>query len=218
MKKLILGLVAVVGVLIGGLLGFAMMQPDVLHVERSVSIAAAPVDVAPHINNLKKFTEWSPWSDIDPTQKVTFSEPAEGVGAKYEWVGNDQVGTGSMAITESSPEKVVMRLIFVAPWQSEADAGFTVKPEGEGVSVTWTYDQQADLSAKLMSVFINMDDMLGADYEKGLAALKVKVEADAAARKAAEAAAEAEAARLEAEAAAAAAAAAAAPAGEVAPG
>ena len=186
MKKLILGVVLVLGLLVGGVLGAAMLQPDAIHVERTVRVSATQADVFPHVNDLQKFTAWSPWSGIDPNQKVTFTDQTAGLGAKYSWEGNEMVGTGSMEITTSTPENVVMRLIFVAPWQSEADAGFVLKPEGEALDVTWTYDQQADLSAKVMGLFIDMDDMLGGDYERGLNSLKALAEKDAQARIAAE--------------------------------
>lgn len=187
MKKLILGVVGVLGLSVGGLVGFAALQPDAIHVERTETIQARPVDVYPHLSDLKRFTAWSPWSGMDPNQKVEYTAQTEGLGAKYSWSGNDQVGTGSMEITKASPDHVVMRLIFVAPWQSESDAGFRIVDQGEQVAVTWTYDQQADFSAKLMGVFINMDDMLGADYERGLRSLKATAEADAQARVAREA-------------------------------
>ncbi len=186
-KKVLLGIGAVVAVAVVGVLGAAAMQPDVVHVERSLVMAAQPGDIQPHINDLKKFSSWNPWGQMDPTQKVTFSEPSAGLNARYDWAGNDMVGVGSMTITKSEPEAVHMRLVFTAPWQSEADANFLLKPEGEQTKVTWTYDQQADFGTKVMGLAMNMDSMLGPDYEKGLASLKVIAEEAATARKAAEA-------------------------------
>ncbi|MBL8614141.1 MAG: SRPBCC family protein [Deltaproteobacteria bacterium] len=185
-KKVLLGIGAVVAVAVVGVLGAAAMQPDVVHVERSLVMAAQPGDVHPHINDLKKFSAWNPWGQMDPLQKVTHSEPSAGLGARYDW-SSELVGTGSMTITKSEPEAVHMRLVFTAPWQSEADANFLLKPEGDQTKVTWTYDQQADFGTKLMGLAMNMDSMLGPDYEKGLASLKVIAEEAATARKAAEA-------------------------------
>jgi hypothetical protein len=186
-KKVLLGIGAVVALAVVGVVGAAAMQPDVVHVERSLVMAAQPGDIHPHINDLKVFSSWNPWGQMDPTQKVTFSEPSAGLNARYDWAGNDMVGVGSMTITKSAPEAVHMRLVFTAPWQSEADANFLLKLEGEQTTVTWTYDQQADFSTKLMGLAINMDSMMGPEYEKGLASLKVIAEQAATARKAAEA-------------------------------
>ncbi|MFM2244886.1 MAG: hypothetical protein RL071_960 [Pseudomonadota bacterium] len=191
-KKVLLGIGAVVAVAVVGVLGAAATQPDVVHVERSLVVAAQPGDIQPHINDLKKFSAWNPWGQMDPLQKVTHSEPSAGLGARYDW-SSELVGTGSMTITKSEPEAVHMRLVFTAPWQSEADANFLLKPEGDQTKVTWTYDQQADFGTKLMGLAMNMDSMLGPDYEKGLASLKVIAEQAATTRKAAEAQAEADA-------------------------
>lgn len=200
-KKVLLGIGAVVAVAVVGVLGAAAMQPDVVHVERSLVMAAQPGDIQPHINDLKKFSAWNPWGQMDPLQKVTYSEPSAGLGARYDW-SSELVGTGSMTITKAEPEAVHMRLVFTAPWQSEADANFLLKPEGDQTKVTWTYDQQADFGTKVMGLAMNMDSMLGPDYEKGLASLKgiaeeaakQRIEAEAKAAADAKAAAEAEAA------------------------
>lgn len=185
-KKVLLGIGAVVALAVVGVVGAAAMQPDVVHVERSLVMAAQPGDIHPHVNDLKKFSAWNPWGQMDPLQKVTHSEPSAGLGARYDW-SSELVGTGSMTITKSEPEAVHMRLVFTAPWQSEADANFLFTPEGDQTKVTWTYDQQADFGTKLMGLAMNMDSMLGPDYEKGLASLKVIAEESANARKAAEA-------------------------------
>jgi len=211
-KKVILGVVGALGAAVLGVLGVAAAQPDVVHVARSVEVAALPGDVYPLISDLTQFVTWSPWSGLDPNQVVSFSTPAAGVGAWYTWKGNDQVGEGKMTVVEDvSSEKVLHKLEFFAPWTALAQAGFVVAPAAGGSKVTWTYDAAADLPSKVMGLMMDMDQMLGADFEKGLAALKVKAEAAASARVEAEARAAAE--RLAAEQAAAAADPAADPAG-----
>lgn len=191
-KKVLGGLAAVIALAVVGVVGAAAMQPDVIHVERSLLMAAQPADIQPHINDLKKFASWNPWGQMDPLQTVTYSEPAAGLGARYDW-SSAIVGTGSMTITKAEPLAVDMRLVFTAPWQSEADANFILTPAGEQTKVTWTYDQQASFGDKAMSLVMNMDAMLGPDYEKGLASLKVIAEEGAKQRVAAEAQAKADA-------------------------
>jgi Polyketide cyclase / dehydrase and lipid transport len=203
MKKVLLGVLAAVAVLILGVLGMAMTKPDNAHIERSAVIAAAPADIMPFLSDFTQFVKWSPWSKVDPNQTTTFSEPPNGEGAWYAWKGNDQVGEGKMTTLALTDTSMKLKLEFFAPWQAQSDVTYTLVPEGDGTKVTWAYDEPQKMMNKVMAVFMDMDAMLGADFEKGLASLSpLAVEA-----KAARVAAEAAAAAAAAEAAAAAAAA-----------
>ena len=198
MKKILLGIGAVLGVAVLGVVGMASMQPDTITVSRSITAQATPADVMPHLTDFTKFVEWSPWSERDPDAKNAFSDPPTGLNAWYSWEGNDDVGSGKMTLTALSDDKVVHHLEFFTPWTGEADAPFAVAAAGDGaVKITWSYVQEADFNGKMASLFMDMDAMLGPDYEAGLATLKGKAEADAkvrvaAAEKAAEEAAAAE--------------------------
>lgn len=182
MKKVLIGVAVVLGLALVGLVGAVAMQPDVMHVERSTIVAAEAVDVAPLAGDLHEFVKWDPWSDLDPNSTTEFSDPSTGVGAWYSWKGNDQVGEGKMTITAVEEGKVVERLEFLAPWVSVAEVAMLYAPEGSGTKVTWTFDQQADFGTKAMGLFVDMDEMLGADFAKGLASLKGLAETNAAAR------------------------------------
>ena len=187
MKKIVLGLVGLVAVAILGVLVMAMMQPDHIHMERTVQIAATAADMAPFAEDLKKVNEWSPWVGKDPNAAQSYTENTTGVGATYSWKGNDEVGEGNMAVKSAVPGKVVHHLTFIAPFQAEADAAIAWEEAGDGVSVVWTYDDPAPtFMSKVMTVFVDMDTMLGPDYEKGLQNLKPLVESAAAERMAAE--------------------------------
>ncbi len=205
MKKVLLGVGAVVGVLVVGVVVSASMQPDVTHLERSTTVAATAADLEPHVVDFQKFVEWSPWQGMDPNQEMTFSDPSSGQGAWYAWKGNDQVGEGRMDLTTVQAGKAVHHLTFIKPFAAEADASILWTEEGDGLKVTWTYDANNDFMAKAMSLVMDMDAMLGPDYERGLASLKTAAEKSAQQRiaeeaKAAEEAAAAEAARAEGEA------------------
>ncbi len=198
-------------VLVGGLLAAAAMQPAEFAITRSATVAASPAVVYDQLDDFTAWNAWSPWVELDPDQKVEMSGPESGVGASYSWNGNEKVGNGSMTITEVRPgEWVAMDLKFITPWEAQNITTFALSPEGEGTKVVWTMSGTNDFMGKLMSLFMDMDAMVGPDFERGLAKLDtVSQTAQAAANAAAEAAA--------AEAAAAEAAAAAAVAGEVAP-
>lgn len=184
--KIIGGLIAVTLIAVAGL---AATQPDTLHVERSVVVAAAPQDVFPYVNDFDLWVKWNPWGAMDPEQKLSFSDNRVGDGAWYAWEG-ERSGAGKMTITASVPnEKVTEDLVFTAPFASSADVSFTLAAEGDSTTLTWTFDQENSGIQKVMDVFVDMDAMLGADFERGLAAVKPLAEADAAKRKEAEAAA-----------------------------
>ena len=59
------------------------MQPSNYRVARSIVIAAPPDAVFPHMNELKKWEAWNPWGKADPNIKLTYGNPASGVGANY---------------------------------------------------------------------------------------------------------------------------------------
>lgn len=179
MKKVLLGIAGALVVTIGGVAAAASMQPATTHIERSVTVSATAADLEPHVSDFTNFVNWSPWTGLDPSQATTFSDPPSGKGAWYTWEGNDDVGKGRMDLTVQEPGKVVHHLTFIEPFAAEADASILWAAEGDGLKVTWTYDADNDFMGKVMSLFMNMDDMLGPDYEKGLANLKSNVEKDA---------------------------------------
>lgn len=179
-KKVALGGLGVLVLATGVVLGLAASKPDTIHIERSIVMHATPAHVFPYANDFTKFTTWIPWTELDPNQRVEYSDPPIGVGAWYSWSGNDDVGKGRMELVSVEPLAVVHRLEFIEPFASVATATLSMKPIGDAeVEVTWAFDQAADFGTKIMTVFMDMDSMLGPDFEKGLGKLEVLVEADA---------------------------------------
>lgn len=165
-------------VLIGAIVGIASTKPDSFRVVRRVSIAATPRAIFPHINDLEKWQVWSPWAQKDPNAKNTFGAIRAGNGASMRWEGNKEVGVGTMTITETVPESsVAMRLDFEKPFQATNFAEFVLRPEGNATEVTWSLYGSAPLMTKIMDLLMNMDKMIGRDFEAGLANLKARVEA-----------------------------------------
>lgn len=192
MKNVALGVLGVVVVGVVAFLGVVSMQPDEMKVERSVTVAATPADVFPFANDFEQWQKWNPWRDMDPSQKETFSENKAGVGAWYTWEGNDEVGKGKMTIKESvQDQKVVHDLHFIEPFESTPVVTFTLSPAGDQTTVTWGFVNQQDFMSKAFGLFVDMDAMLGADFQRGLDRLEPLAEAAATERVAAAAAAEA---------------------------
>jgi hypothetical protein len=85
-----------------------------------------------------------------------------------------------MTILETRPgEMVRIRLEFIKPFASTNSTAFTFAAKGSATETTWTMEGHNDFAGKAFSVFMNMDKMIGNDFEKGLAQLKAVAEAEA---------------------------------------
>jgi len=175
MKRALMIAGGVLLVVVLGYVGFAASRPDAYHVERSRVIAVTPEIIQPQIEDLRQWVEWNPWDAMDPDMEKTFSDPASGRGAWYEWRGNDQVGVGRMEIAQTAPGRVVYHLAFQEPFESESDVTITYAAEGAGTRVTWAMDGEADFTTKLFTAFMSWDSMIGPDFERGLANLDARV-------------------------------------------
>lgn len=170
-----LALIAVAA--IGALLIFAATRPDTFRVQRSASIKAAPGTLYPLINDLRQFNTWNPYEKKDPAIKGSYRGPASGPGAGYDFQGNKDVGKGSIEIVESSPPgKVTMKLDMLEPFEGHNIVEFSLAPRGEATEVTWAMHGPSPFVGKLLGVFVNMDRMIGRDFEAGLANLKARAE------------------------------------------
>lgn len=175
MKKFLIGLV----VLLGGLIGFIASRPSTYHVERSVEMNAPAPVAFDQVDSLKSWSAWSAWEKLDPAIEKTYEGPERGKGAAYTW-RSQKVGVGKMTVLESEPSKHVgLELQFIKPWENTARADFTFEPAGSGTKVTWAMEGHSNFVAKAFGLFMDMDDMIGKDFEKGLAGLKDVSEAAA---------------------------------------
>jgi hypothetical protein len=166
-------------------------RPSTFHIERSTEAAAPAEVVYAQIIDFHQWAGWSPWEKLDPTMKKTHSGAPMGQGAIYEWTGNDKVGQGRMTITDVKPnEHVGIKLEFLKPWQATNEASFDLKASGDKTKVTWAMDGHHDFMGKAFSLVMDMDKMVGGDFERGLKQLadvsvEAKKKADEAARAAA---------------------------------
>lgn len=178
MLKITLIVLALIAVGVAGLLAYAVTKPDTSRIARSGQIQAKPDRIFALINDLPAWQAWSPYEKKDPDMQRSFTGPAAGVGAKYAWAGDRNIGEGRMEIVESSaPSKIAIRLEFLKPFQHTAMAEFTLQPDSSGTTtVTWVMTGPANLMSKVMSVFFDFDKMIGRDFEAGLTELKALAE------------------------------------------
>jgi Polyketide cyclase / dehydrase and lipid transport len=170
----IIGVVVVVA--IAGILLYAATKPDSFRVQRVVLINAPSDKVFPLINDIKAWTAWSPYEKKDPAMKRTYGAVTAGKGATYAWDGDKNVGQGSIEIVESGPRKILLKLDFIKPFEAHNMGEFLFEPKGDSTSVTWATYGPSPYISKVVGTFMNIDDLIGRDFEKGLADLKAAAE------------------------------------------
>jgi hypothetical protein len=161
------------------------LQPSAFVIERSALIRAPAPVIYPHIASLRAMNQWSPFAQGDPQMKLEYSGPESGVGAASVW-DSQQMGKGSSTITAAKPNaEVEMRLEFLAPMKATNRALFTLAPQGDSTRVTWRMEGNNGFLGKAFGLVMNMDSMVGGEFEKGLASLATLTEAEAGAASAA---------------------------------
>jgi hypothetical protein len=167
--------IAVLFAVIAAILIYAATRPDTFQVQRATTIVASPEKIFPLINDLHAHTSWSPF-EKDPNMKRTHSGAPQGKGAVYDWDGDRKVGSGRLAIADSTPSNITMVLDMFKPFKAHNTVNFMLDPQGSATRVTWAMHGRQPYMAKLMSTFINCDKMVGSQFEQGLAKLKTIAE------------------------------------------
>jgi hypothetical protein len=176
MSPIVIGLMVLV-IIVVVLLVVIAMQPGDFRITRSATFKAPALEVFPHVNDFHKWQAWSPWAKKDPNAKNTYEGPEAGPGAIFRWDGNNDVGQGAMTLTDSRPNELIrIRLEFLKPFQATNQAEFKFAPNGNGTLVTWSMTGTRNFMMKGFCLFMDMDKLVGGDFEKGLANLKSVVE------------------------------------------
>lgn len=145
-------------------------------IARSTEIAAPRERVHALIDDFHEWTRWSPWEDVDPELRRTYSGPERGVGARYAWSGNRRAGAGTMAIAASSPAQVLVDLSFTKPVKARNDLAFDLAESDRGTHVTWTMRGENRGVAAIVWRIFPMERELGKQFEQGLAQLRAAAE------------------------------------------
>lgn len=170
----------VIALAIAALLVLASRRPPTFRIERSTRIAAPMVQVAELIDDFHEWRKWSPWENIDPTLQRTYSGADAGVGAIYEWDGQGKAGAGRMEITEmrAGAERglIAIKLDFLKPFKASNTAEFVMTPTDAGTDLSWAMFGPSPLVSRILGLFMDLDKLVGKDFESGLAALKRSAE------------------------------------------
>ncbi len=169
-------IITVAAIAMAAVLIYAATKPNTFSLQRSLLVKAPPAKIFPLISDLKAFNTWNPFAAQDPAIKMTYEAVTAGKGAAYSWLG-DKSGAGRMEVTEVvEPSKVLMKLDFTKPMEAHNVVEFSLAPQGEGTNVTWAMRGPSPYLSKLMTIFFDMDTMVGGEFAKGLASLKVLAE------------------------------------------
>jgi hypothetical protein len=179
LKKIAVVVIAIVA----AFAAFVATRPSEYQITRSRTLQAPPDVVHTYVNDFHHWPEWSPWEKLDPGMKRDISGPPSGPGAAYSWSGNDEVGEGRMTITDSQPPRsLTIRLEFVKPFADTSTTQFDFAPSAGGTNITWSMKGHHNFVSKAVCLFMDMDKMVGGQFEKGLADLDSATAKAAAAR------------------------------------
>ena len=167
----------IIAIIIIAILVIAAMRPNGFSIVRSADYNSSPEKIFAQLNDFRNWKAWSPWEELDPNLQRNYSGAASGKGAKYAWLGNKKVGEGNMEITRSTPStSIELDLNFLKPFKASNVTEFTLVPKGNVTKLIWEMRGPSLFIMKIMHLFMNMDKMVGKDFEKGLANLKSVVE------------------------------------------
>jgi len=176
-KTIALIVIVLLVVSVAAVLAYAATKPDTFRIQRATSIKAPSDKVFALLSDFQRWGAWSPYETKDPDMKRTYSGAAKGKGAVYEWDGDKNVGKGRIEITDASPpSKVTLNLDMIKPFEAHNIVEFTLEPKGDATTVTWAMNGHTPFIAKVVHVFVDMDRMVGRDFETGLANLKALAE------------------------------------------
>jgi hypothetical protein len=157
-----------------GLIG--LMLPSSAQVTRSIVIDSPIEDVFPHVNSMRRFHDWSPWTRADPSTTYLFEGPETGVGARMRWYsGEEGVGEGSQLITLSEPHRRVETALVFGD-QGEGTATFLLTPIDGATELEWRFQTAFGWDIFSRYVGLMLDGMIGSAYKRGLQTLKQRLE------------------------------------------
>lgn len=174
--KILKILLFIVLAFVGIFLILGLIAPKEYAVKRSVRINAPVNLVKDQVVKFKNFQQWEPWGEADPNMKVSVDGTDGTVGAIYRWEGNNEVGSGTQEIIKITEDRVDLKLNFTAPWESEDYVYYEFNDLGKGMEVVWGMKGTNPFPMNVLMMFMNLEEMIGSQYDKGLGQLKARCE------------------------------------------
>ena len=175
MKKFLKFILVTILVLLAGILIAGLVMPNDITVTRSALVKGTKEDVFEQIVRFKNWPNWSPFYQMDTAMKLTYTGIDGAAGSAYTWDSkNNDVGSGAMTSTNVKGTRMDYHLEFVRPYKSIADGYLKVKDSAGMAKATWSFTTHMafPMNALQLFPFMNMDKMVGGDFERGLANLR----------------------------------------------
>lgn len=155
-----------------------VMAPKTETVERSIVIEQPANKIFTYLVSLKNMEQYSPWQLKDPKAKHEYRGTDSTVGSVHRWISeNKEVGVGEQEIKSIKiNEEIISELRFEEPLEGVSEGFFKLKPVPNGTELTWGYHGSFGFVESIFMMAIDMDKVLGADFEQGLQKIKSIVE------------------------------------------
>jgi Polyketide cyclase / dehydrase and lipid transport len=178
MKKLFKILLLAGTVIIGGFLILGLVMPKDITVSRTAAMHSSKEVVFNQMSNFKNWVNWSPWYRMDPGVKMTYTGTDGAAGSAYHWEGDEKKsGAGDMKCLSIDGTTMNFQVDFTKPNHGHATGFLKAEDAGNNnTTATWSFTMHMPYPFNAMTVFMNMDKMLGKDFEDGLANMKSYVE------------------------------------------
>ena len=167
MKKFFLygAVVIILAIVITGLIA-----PKTATVERSVEVEKSVDIVFSYFLSLQNMEQYSPWQAKDPSAKHEYRGDGYSVGSVHRWESeNKEVGVGEQEIKSIKlNEEIISELRFEKPIESTSEGFLKFKSVNNGTEVTWGYNGTFGFIESIFMMFMDMDKVLGGDFEQGL--------------------------------------------------
>lgn len=166
-----------VAVLLVVFIVYVILKPNAFRYESSIDIKADPSEIFPYISHLERAKEWSPYEKADPDMQRVFSGEDGKQGAKMEFSGDSNVGSGSIEILRVRPYHFVdLRLQMTKPMQSTSHIQYRLEKIDDGTRFIWSMVGENQFLFKLMGVFFDFEEMVEKKFQEGQKTLKELVE------------------------------------------
>jgi len=164
----------IVGLFNIGAFLYGLTLPSEWSVQETVEIAAPPSDVAVYVTSPRRWSEWSSWSKArDPTAEFKYDGPDSGKDSSFSWRG-EQLGAGTLTITEASPNLVRYQLEFQGETFSE-NGKIAFERTDRGTQVVWS--DGGEVSGTIGRFFRErLEASVATDFRASLHRLKELVE------------------------------------------
>lgn len=174
MKRLLKWTALVIGALVALFIIVGFLLPAGYQIERSLVIGAAPGQIHVLVGDLKRWPEWTPWQEVDPSIRTVLGETTTGVGASQTWQGES--GTGELVFTRCEPNWGVAYDLVFGDNGLMTHGSVRYEKVADGTKVTWS--MQGDMGNNIIGRYFGLmlDSLVGSDFERGLAKLKSRVE------------------------------------------